>query len=96
MNDDLKSQIAISKPPLRAEDIFQRIHTIRGHRVMLDADLAELYGVSTGALNQAIKRKAERFPEDFMFRLSQEESDSLRSQTVILERGINLEAWHRN
>src|SRR3990172_3230293 len=87
MSDDLKSQIAISKPPLRAEDIFQRIHTIRGHRVMLDADLAELYGVSTGALNQAIKRKAERFPEDFMFRLSQEESDSLRSQTVILKPG---------
>ena len=87
MSDDLKSQIAISKPPLRAEDISQRIHTIRGHRVMLDADLAELYGVTTGALNQAIKRKAERFPEDFMFRLSQEESDSLRSQTVILKPG---------
>src|SRR4030066_489418 len=84
MSDDLKSQIAISKPPLRAEDISQRIHTIRGHRVMLDADLAELYGVTTGALNQAIKRKAERFPEDFMFRLSKEESNSLRSQTVIL------------
>jgi ORF6N domain len=87
MSDDLKSQIAKSKPPLRAEDISQRIHTIRGHRVMLDADLAELYGVTTGALNQAIKRKAERFPEDFMFRLSQEESDSLRSQTVILKPG---------
>jgi hypothetical protein len=87
MSDDLKSQIAISKPPLRAEDISQRIHTIRGHRVMLDADLAELYGVTTGALNQAIKRKAERFPEDFMFRLSQEESDSLRSQSVILKPG---------
>jgi hypothetical protein len=87
MSDDLKSQIAISKPPLRAEDISRRIHTIRGHRVMLDADLAELYGVTTGALNQAIKRKAERFPEDFMFRLSQGESVSLRSQTVILKPG---------
>jgi hypothetical protein len=87
MSEDLKSQIATSKRPLRAEDISRRIHTIRGHRVMLDADLAELYGVTTGALNQAIKRKAERFPEDFMFRLSQEESYSLRSQTVILEPG---------
>jgi hypothetical protein len=87
MSNDLKSQIVMSKPPLRAEDISQRIHIIRGHRVMLDADLAELYGVTTGALNQAIKRNAERFPEDFMFRLSQEESDSLRSQTVILEPG---------
>jgi ORF6N domain len=87
MSDDLISQIATSKPPLRAEDIFQRIHSIRGHRVMLDADLADLYGVTTGALNQAIKRKTERFPEDFMFRLSQEESDFLRSQTVILKPG---------
>jgi hypothetical protein len=87
MSDDLKSQIVISKPALRAEDISQRIYTVRGQRVMLDADLAELYGVTTGALNQAIKRNAERFPEDFMFRLSQEESDSLRSQTVILKPG---------
>jgi len=54
---------------------------------MLDVDLAELYDVPTKAFNQAIKRKAERFPGDFMFRLSQEESDSLRSQTVILEPG---------
>ncbi len=87
MSDDLKSQIAKSNPPLQAEDILQRIHTIRGHRVMLDADLAELYGVTTGALNQAIKRKAERFPADLMFRLSQEDSDSPRSQTVILKPG---------
>jgi len=52
---------------------------------MLDADLAELYGVTTGALNQAIKRNAERFPEDFIIQLSREEADSLRSQTVILK-----------
>ena len=54
---------------------------------MLDADLAELYGVSTGALNQAIKRNVERFPEDFMFQVSREEADSLRSQFVILKSG---------
>ena len=52
---------------------------------MLAADLAVLYGVTTGALNQAVKRKAERFPEDFMFQLSREEADSLRSQTVTLK-----------
>ena len=52
---------------------------------MLDADLAEVYGVPTKALNQAIKRNAERFPEDFMFQLSREEADSLRSQTVTLK-----------
>jgi hypothetical protein len=50
---------------------------IRGHRVMLDADLAEVYGVTTKAFNQAIKRNAERFPEDFVFRLSAEEKREL-------------------
>ncbi len=50
---------------------------------MLDADLAELYGVTTGALNQAIKRNADRFPEDFMFHLTTEEAANLKSQFVI-------------
>ena len=80
MHDDLKSQIAISKPPFRAEDISQRIHMIRGHRVMLDADLADLYGVPTKRLNEAVRRNASRFPEDFMFRLTDVEADNLRSQ----------------
>ena len=87
MSDDLKSQIAISKPPLRAEDISQRIHTIRGHRVMLDADLAELYGVTTKVFNQAIQRNMDRFPEDFMFRLTEEEFSDLRSQFVTSKKG---------
>jgi hypothetical protein len=87
MSDDLKSQFAISKPLLRAEDISQRIHTIRGHRVILDADLAELYGVPTKVFNQAVKRNVERFPEDFMFQLSRHEADSLRSQIVTLKNG---------
>jgi ORF6N domain len=67
------------------ERVEHRILFIRGHRVILDADLAEVYGVPTKALNQAIKRNAERFPEDFMFQLSREEADSLRSQTVTLK-----------
>ncbi len=67
------------------ERVGHRIRFIRGHRVILDADLAEVYGVPTKALNQAIKRNAERFPEDFMFKLSREEADSLRSQTVTLK-----------
>jgi len=54
---------------------------------MLDANLAELYGVTTGALNQAIKRNAERFPEDFMFRLTAEEYNSLISQNAISKAG---------
>ena len=68
--------------PLPVERIESRILVVRGHRVMLDADLAELYGVTTGALNQAVKRNVERFPEDFMFRLTPEEAEKVRSQTV--------------
>src|SRR3970040_1264518 len=53
-----------------ASSVERRILSIRGQRVMLDADLAVLYGVSTRVLNQAVKRNRERFPEDFMFRLT--------------------------
>ena len=73
--------------PARARSINQRIHLVRGHKVMLDADLAELYGVETRALNQAVTRNSARFPSDFMFHLSPGEHRSLRSQLVILERG---------
>jgi hypothetical protein len=62
--------------------IERRIYLIRGHKVMLDADLAELYQVVTKVLNQAVRRNRERFPEDFMFQLSQQEAESLRSQFV--------------
>lgn len=63
------------------------ILTLRGKKVILDADLAEAYGVEIRALNQAIKRNIDRFPEDFMFQLTQEEQESLRSQSVILKAG---------
>src|SRR5437667_12220786 len=53
------------------------IHLIRGHRVILDADLARLYGVATKALNQAVKRNRKQFPPDFMFRLTEEEKNEL-------------------
>ena len=70
--------------------IQSKIHEIRGQRVMLDRDLAEMYGVETRALNQAVKRNIDRFPEDFMFQLTKEEC--LRSQFVILntEQGKHL------
>jgi hypothetical protein len=65
------------------EQITHSILVFRGHKVLLDSDLAELYGVPTKALNQAVKRNVERFPEDFMFRLSQAEAEALnRSQLV--------------
>ncbi len=60
----------------------RRIYSVRNQRVMLDSDLAELYGVETKALNQAVKRNNGRFPEDFMFQLNQEENAGLRSQIV--------------
>jgi hypothetical protein len=69
-----------------------RIITIRGHRVILDADLAEMYEVPTKALNQAVKRNAERFPKDFMFRLTAEEADSLRSQSVTSDTNLKSQS----
>jgi hypothetical protein len=67
--------------------IQQKIFEIRGQRVMVYFDLAELYGVETRILNQAVKRNSDRFPKDFMFRLKASEWESLRSQFVILENG---------
>ncbi|MGA9046519.1 ORF6N domain-containing protein [Sulfuricurvum sp.] len=65
------------------DSIKTKIYTIRGMQVMLDRDLAELYGVETRVLNQAVKRNMERFPEEFMFQLSEDEYQNLRSQFVI-------------
>jgi hypothetical protein len=75
------------------KNIAALVHTLRGEKVLLDADLAMLYDVATGALNQAVKRNLRRFPPDFMFRLTREEADSIavsRSQPVILKRGQNI------
>lgn len=65
------------------EEIRTRIHVIRGQQVMLDFDLAELYGVETRVLNQAVRRNIERFPEDFMFQLTDDELRNWKSQIVI-------------
>ena len=62
------------------EHIERRIYFIRGHRVMLDSDLAWIYGVKTKELNKAVKRNLRRFPDDFAFQLAQAEEDSLRFQ----------------
>ena len=70
-----------------ATAIEQRIFTLRGERVILDEDLAVLYGVTTGALNQAVNRNAARFPDDFMFRLTAAEAAPLKSQSVISSAG---------
>ena len=67
------------------EVIKHRIYEVRGMQVMLDRDLAELYGVETKVLNQAVKRNIERFPEDFMFKLNKSEWVFLRSQIATLK-----------
>jgi hypothetical protein len=81
------------------ERIERSILLIRGQKVMLDRDLAHLYGVTTKVLNQAVKRHADRFPEDFMFQLTMEEAriwwtevrgGGLRSQIVTLKRGQHI------
>jgi DNA-binding PadR family transcriptional regulator len=64
------------------EAIENRIYFLRGHKVMLDRDLASLYGVSTKILNQAVKRNRERFPGDFMFQLNRREKENWRSRIV--------------
>jgi hypothetical protein len=78
-----KKTRAGSKAIVPLERIERHIYLIRGEKVPLDADLAEMYGVTTGALNQAVKRNRSRFPADFMFQLSSNEVANLRSQSVI-------------
>lgn len=78
---------------LKPENLVSLIYFVRGEKVLLSEQLAELYGVTVRALNQAVKRNIERFPDDFMFRLTREESNAIlasRSQTVIMKRGQNI------
>jgi hypothetical protein len=80
-NLDKETENQTSTLPVRIES---RIRLIRGHKVLLDSDLADLYGVKTKVLIQAVKRNKERFPNDFMFLLSRTENQILRSQIVTL------------
>lgn len=72
--------------------IEEKIYLIRRQRVMLDSDLAEVYQVETRVLNQAVKRNLNRFPEDFMFQLTEEETKSLTSQIVTSNKGRGEDA----
>jgi hypothetical protein len=71
-------------------DVRKFIFLVRGERVMLSTDLARLYGVSAKALVQAVKRNIERFPDDFIFPMTLEEANSLRSRNVTLKRGEHI------
>lgn len=74
--------MAVMKTTVAAETIESKIYLIHGQKVMLDSDLAELYGVSTKVFVQAVKRNIKRFPSDFMFQLDNQEAIGLRSQIV--------------
>ena len=78
-----KQSIPDHDPPIQIQLIERRIYLIRGQKVMLDRDLAELYQVKPIALRQQVKRNLERFPKDFMFQLTEKEADLLVSQSVI-------------
>lgn len=75
------------KTPIPTEVIEQKIYFIRGHKVMLDGDLAKLYGVPTKRLNEQVRRNIKRFPPDFMFQLTADEAKFLRSQNATLKTG---------
>ena len=78
--DQLQNDEVVVTTPVES-----RIMSIREKQIMIDRDLAELYGVENKRLNEAVKRNIERFPEDFMFELTKEEVECLRSQIVILK-----------
>jgi len=78
-----KESIPDHDPPIQIQLIERRIHLIRGQKAMLDCDLAELYQVKPIVLRQQVKRNLERFPEDFMFQLTEKEAEMLVSQSVI-------------
>lgn len=79
-----KNEITVSTPD---EVLMNKIYFIRGHKVMLDSDLAELYAVENKQLKRQVNRNIDRFPSDFMFELTKIEYDALRSQTGTLKRG---------
>ena len=86
-NPQIQSKELVTNSDRLALPIENLIHVIRGQQVMIDSDLAKLYGVETKVLNQAVKRNLSRFPEDFMFQLSKDEFQGLRSQIVTSNEG---------
>ena len=89
-NEIAKAESASLQP---LENIENLIHVIRGKQVMLDRDIARLYGVETKRLNQQVQRNLERFPGDFMFKLTKDETELLRSQFATLEK-IDMRGKH--
>jgi len=82
-----KKKLTTNSLPVSIQLIERKIYLIRGQKVMIDVDLAELYRVTTSRLNERVTRNQKRFPEDFMFRLTKAETESLRSQFAISNTG---------
>ena len=82
----------MKRDPMRVDQIDRAILILRGHRVLLDSDLAALYGVEAKALNQAVRRNTERFPADFMFKLTLAEVRSLNFKAPAPDNGTT---WNR-
>ncbi len=78
-----KTKTELKAAAITDDVLVNKIYEFRGQKVMLDSDLAELYGVETRVLNQSVNRNIDRFPKDFMFQLSKDEWENLKSQTVI-------------
>ena len=85
--DTANSETAVAFEPLSIGEVAQRIVLIRGQRVVLDTDLAAFYGETTKRFNQQVSRNRARFPEDFIFQLSDEEFAALRLQSATLDGG---------
>ena len=85
-NDEKTHVVAAN--PLVESSVGKMIQVIRGKQVLLDRDIATLYGVETRAINQAVKRNAERFPERYCFQLTREEQENLKSQ-----KGMRTKSW---
>ena len=83
----MTDKMAKERSLIPVERIERSILLIRGHKVMLDSDLAELYGVTTKRLNEQVRRNLSRFPEDFMFQLAESEAQLLRSQFATSKEG---------
>jgi len=82
-----KKNLTTTSVAISVQLIEERIYLIRAQKVMIDFDLAELYGVPTSRLNEQVRRNRKRFPDDFMFQLTREEAESLRSQIAISKMG---------
>ena len=85
-----KKNLTPSSLAVSVEFIERRIYLIRGQKVMIDGDLAELYGVPTKRLNEQVQRNRKRFPEDFMFQLTKDEAEVLRSQFATSKLGRQI------